>query len=332
MHLWYNAFPKRCGKAETECGLSGWKWGFFFFFFFSSAINNSSQLRNEFQVCLWNHGTLQSVKAACHFCNEWSNNISTTFQVQPGDETLIPWGGVWSTSLLPSTVLICLSCFCFPHAPFLLKFPFSLFHVTAGLILGVAMWECPVCARRWVCGVSAEAITTLLAPKPATCCRLSTSAGWPSVFRWYNGVTRGEGNAGRWARWAGGWLRNAVLAGCRMRWAGCSLLLPRAVAGKWRPVLWHPLLCSSHFPLVLPRTALKAAPPKALHVSLWSVKRWLIFLVKSVPIEQSPLKEQQPLLSPELLLLANIFCLVLLRGDTCVITVTQGRWRGNKLL
>lgn len=54
--------------------------------------------------------------------------------------------------------------------------------VTAGLILGVAMRGCPACARRWVCGVSAEAITTLLAAEPTVCCRLSTSAGWPSVL------------------------------------------------------------------------------------------------------------------------------------------------------
>ena len=60
---------------------------------------------------------------------------------------------------------------------------------------------------------------------------------------------------------------------------------------------------------------------------------FLVFLTKSVTFKQSPLKEEQPLLSLELLLLLpNFFCLVLLRCDTCVITVQRDRRRGNKLL
>lgn len=79
---------------------------------------------------------------------------------------LMPHGGVWSTSLLPSPTLISLSfCFFFPPTPFLLKFPFPLFHITGGVILGLAMQECLACARRQGCGVLVKAAAVLPAPE-----------------------------------------------------------------------------------------------------------------------------------------------------------------------
>lgn len=103
-----HCFPKEVWERR-DCGLDVWKCNLFFF---SSLVSLVTLLNSEmhFQcVCLKSWSTVQSVRAAR--CSEMSGAIIVPlhFRFSWEMKAPIPRGGVWDTSLLPSTKLICAS-------------------------------------------------------------------------------------------------------------------------------------------------------------------------------------------------------------------------------
>lgn len=144
---------ERRGRTWPEC-LEMW-----IYLFFSSPVSLETLLSTQkcvSGVCLKSWSTVQSAKAACCFEMSAAVVFLPRFGFSLVMKTLIPRAGVWSMSLLPRPTLISFFCFFFPPTPFLLKFLIPLFHVTAGVILGLAMWECPAYGQKQNHGVLAK--------------------------------------------------------------------------------------------------------------------------------------------------------------------------------
>lgn len=127
----------------------------------------------------------------------------------------------------------------FPPTPFLLEFPFPLFHVTAGVILGLAMQECPACAQRQDCSVLAKATASAQTwGRPGQLILVFAASSLkvlggrvPFIDKMGTPEKRQMQEGGHGEREGG--LRNAILTARRICWGGCSLLLLRAVTSKW---------------------------------------------------------------------------------------------------